>query len=360
MKTLEDRDALALKLADDSADHAPSTTLISECMLDAPQLVVTLEVLGEAGNGADADDLYNVGQRVRARILVDEGEAVACNWTLGGDPIGGYLFDDMVGDVFPLEEEELGQPLVTFYWVRGGTYDVDVQVNVRGGGGEITTVNLTRTCIVAGPVAFRAEGTTSPPNELGAVDPRGNVALRVIDTQRYVSSGSPHGPHGVDFIFEFENPNLTGQFNTVQVFEYYHLEMHPVEGDALIVTGEEGTSYLDETAPYGEPTVVEAGPGRLDGSDSPSLGLDDDFRREVLHLDGRMVLMYRPEGDNSIWVAVACVRWEMRLEAIQGDDGWGMVETSRCEVVEELADYTEQPTWVSPVTALLGDDDEET
>ncbi|WP_437600078.1 hypothetical protein WMF28_00780 [Sorangium sp. So ce590] len=304
---------------------------------------LTLTILGEGTNGNEAEEeLYNVGQRICVRVDVNDAVFQSAQWTLGGNPIAGYVADSILGSIIELDDDDLEAQIVTFYWTRPGQYQVSVAVTTADGG----QLQTARACDVAGPVAHRADGHTP-----------GGVDIRTIDETEYIVAGSPHGPHGIDFVFEFQNPNLTGSFNGIQVFTRYHLEIHPDHGQALIVDGANNRNYLDSDVPYGDSVDIEAGVGRWEASDSPAQGFDDDFAQIRFELDADMYLVYRPVGPNAIWVAIARVGWELRAYASKHGDVWQRDVGCRCEVVLESDDYQALPEWEAEASTLLDLDD---
>lgn len=324
----------------------PPIRLINPCAVPQPSL--ELVVLGETGSGGEEEhDLYNVGQRIHVRVRVVGGVLATVRWTIGGQPIAGYVTDNIIGSVIDIEDEELDQESVTFYWTQRGRFTVQVAVQTADG----AFLRLARACEVAGPVASNPQGTR--PNDVG---------IRTIDGQDYIASGDPHGLPGAAFFFDFENPYLEGEFNGIQVMSMYHLEIHPMEGEALILDGEPGKCYLDSVCPYGDSVTVEAGPGVWRGSDSPAYGLDDEFASIQLDFDACMYLVYRPALPNAIWVAVACVNWRVRLRARQEDGAWHMGEGCLCEILDAHDESPPLPEWVAEVSTLLdtvGADEEE-
>ncbi len=169
---------------------------------------------------------------------------------------------------------------------------------------------------------------------------------------------------GINFLARVTVPNGgEGQLAYVQLVKTKRSYTRDLQ-NYLDTLDSGGAWFLDGSAPYddGEPVSVTAQQyGDVATGDSPLNGIADDILRFSINEDFRMFLMYRPNGDDSIWVALREIDWgwtaivahpagtqwtEYSFESPPIIRGRCSPIPGSCDTTPTIIDASELPEWI--------------
>ncbi|MCP9494305.1 MAG: Ig-like domain-containing protein [Pyrinomonadaceae bacterium MAG19_C2-C3] len=298
------------------------TTMTADAPVEvAPTIIIKQD--GQDITGATKNVI--VGQQINLTAQVMSGNSSSSNpqWSVPGNPIANYTASNMEGKVTPLED--LNNTSLSFYWVSGGdNRQVTYSVTVRGRAysGRVTfnvkrpTVTVTARTGVVSVRQFPGEvdyellcGVVSGPNAA--------PGIRFTRTNLMV----PTGFSGDTYWVQLANVSRTRRRN---------------DGTNETFTD----AGLDTAFPYSsnDPNATET-------QDSPGLRLTINFNYATVNDSFQMWLMFKPSGDNSIFVPLRRVNWGWSGSAERpGTPFWNLVAGSSVQA-SSPADSTTHPTW---------------
>jgi len=253
-----------------------------------------------------------VGRPVTYRIAgaIRLGLVKSFAWSIPADNVKSYsLADDRVS-YHTLAAGDLDNRLVSFYWTSGGTKTIRCTVTIRG-----ITVLVSGTVNVVRPTAISFTGRTSP------------VKPAIHFTDGWLRFGHPGGSEGIDFVGKATIPSpAPGDLAFVQLVDseeawWTTLGVYKwhVEGTPGFVLDDKDAkngiyySYMKNQSGY---SVIQD--GDTPGSTVP-LFSKNSFRRNDKF---KTYFMYRPNGDDSIWVTLAILKWDWKGRVLDNTGSW--------------------------------------
>ncbi|MGA9529955.1 MAG: hypothetical protein WBS24_17715 [Terriglobales bacterium] len=266
-------------------------------------------------------------------------------WIITGDPIGGrtptvnfcsqtVAPQNCVGGVLPMPS--LTQPTVTFYWVKPGTFEVNVGVKRTDG----TMLSANASFNVIAPSAFSLTGSSpgvtqllpsGSPTRLSCGDPPGSPCLR------YDASVTTSFKDRLEF---------------VQILNLYTDDIEMQGGQHYSCSSGNG---LDNNYPF-LPEISEPGGGYT--WDAPDLPLATPALQgtPISHdvtFWATMYLLWKAERPNSIFVPLASSEWKWHAKTVMKKGAWSIESAS---VVPSPYVPTDELTW--QVITSNGDPDQ--
>jgi len=294
----------------------------------------------------DAEDITNtthdeiVGKRInlQGQVLPVGLDISAHQWTIPGSVIADFHVGQgdpengpyTPGEVVPLED--LTQDSVEFYWHDGGDgRQVHYSITI----GE-DTLDCVATFDVKRP---QAEVTTVTRSVEVNEDPNSAewfLALRF---------GTPEqgGEPGIEFHGTVTMPNgFSGETCYCQLYNQNHrLRLEQPLSPWQEAVGE----GLDNDFPYKRLHWSVAIDPTPETDDTPALELTDGADLGEVSDSATMWLMFKPEGDDSIWVPLRRVDWWWQGRALKQADGTWELDWGANSIEPEDADTTSYPTW---------------
>lgn len=287
-----------------------------------------------------------VGQKVnlKAELEPESLQPSAYAWSIEGlKKFKDYTASKSEATVTELEEDDLDDEIIHFYWARG-----------TNGAGEAVQCDMllnlpNLTTIRAADVMSVKEPTLSDLDKhIGLVE--------VVDWGgggdwqfRLMPSGGPDGMH---VQCEVDDPTgySEGRWHFVQTVTL-GTWVTTLDGSKLRLA-HTGETVLDTEYPF-SPTPVDPDPGwpgswETGGSsvaqDHPWLSLAD-FQSIRVDETFRMYVMYLPPGDEARWVPAGCWLWTWEGEATLSNGTWTLSDED--QMITDCYETNEHPTWTA-------------
>lgn len=301
-------------------------------------------------NNETVDVITGEQMKLKARVLPEEeGPITKGKWNIDdgdnktGKFIKKYKADYRKGEVLRLEEKELQQPEVTFYWTDEGKAKITY---------EATANNQQLT----------AE------TEFDIRKPKYNVIVKAAETSRikeftgfkplnnnncWVAQG-PDIPGGTYFIYNGitftpePQDGIEGKTQWVQMLEndqFYWIYTGGVKEKCKLV------EVLDRCYPYpAKGIVAEDTPGlHIGKAGKPKVreGTDDILLSAGKTQQNRMYLMFKPSGNESEWIPLKLIRWTWDCSVAWHDwnQEWKISNGGVSPKNPEAEDTNEYPEW---------------
>jgi hypothetical protein len=288
--------------------------------------------------------------KLKARILPkEEGPITKGQWTIdNGDNGNGkfikkYDADYRKGEVLRLDEKELQQPEVTFYWTDEGKGKVTY---------EATANNQ--------QLNAETEFNIKKPNYRIIVKAAEKSSIKEYEKFKPLSKNTcwvtagPDIPGGTYIIYDgikfTPEPldGIEGKTQWVQILEddqFYWIYQGGVKEKCQLI------EVLDRCYPYpAQGVVAEDTPGlHIGKAGKPNVreGTDDLLLSAGKTQQNRMYLMFKPEGENSEWIPLKVIRWtwDGRVGWDDYTEEWKIFEGKVAPENPEAEDTNEYPEW---------------
>lgn len=295
-----------------------------------------------------------VGQRMRLKEIIKPPDADSdqgsTQWTVPGATVKSYTQTRNKGEALPLTVADLVGDALAFHWIDGGV-GRDVTLVWSVGGIPFPTK---ATFNVGRPTAtFTSELTSLVP----AVDVRGDGVFNYGDAYLAFGPASVAQQGGTDGITYRGNvvcASEAGKIGFVQLFKV---------DSSIVVDGTmwpqktpvPNTSVLDTYANQivVEETAIAANSTKeIKKGDSPSSKCSGPKRTklQISYMSFDTYLMYKPDGNDSIWVTLCKMPWAWAGVA-EGNDmdetSWICTARSSPTSVPVGPDSAEIPTWTA-------------
>lgn len=237
------------------------------------------------------------------------------------NPVASYTVVDAPTYTATTTLPNRNSPSINYYWVNGGLFTVIYTATVNG-----VQVRAQSTFSVLKPNATisTAEGTIRI-----ATQPDGNL---------WLSFGDANATPGVRFGYTIQMPSgfTGGTFQWTQVLLSTHITLTENTGNVLTV---QGVNVIDNQFAY--PFVYN---GFLE--DSPDVRLDPDLQRVTRQDSFMTYLMFRPTGNNTIWVPLRQIPWSWNASATRtGTPNTWVLDTGHNHSVGADVNSTAEPLW---------------
>ena len=315
----------------------------------------------------DDDIAVVAGQWIRLKVVSNTGDSLTHPaWTLGGECVMYYDADKDTGAITALTAQDLRDEAVEFFWIAAGDVTVSVSAYVRG-------VRCTRTVNV----------TVLGPTHVSITSVTDQVRVARIDSmlglRPHLTYGGVARP-GILWTCSARVP-ADGELACTQLMrinrwtnyddgdpdqinsdahgvwvldEVVHYDINPPDGDEIDEEADP-IETVEVAANATGTTIHEDSPARPLGRTSQqtnnrpvsSVGYDEAFR---------VYFMYRPEGEDSIWITLARMDWSYRGEAIYDNQQkpipWRLQNTAN--VANPQGQLThELPVWVKNRSQIM-------
>jgi len=274
-------------------------------------------------DGSNATSTQNVivGQQINLSIHVD-GTTVTpdhIQWSVDGNRIASYVPTNSTGTATSLTN--LQSNSLTYYWLAAGT-SLHVTLSCRLAGSQF---NKSVTFNVDGPVGH-ITATTSSSTMINA---DGNV----------LELGDPSGTPGIVFTRTVSSA-FDGSTRWIQVFSKKNGSITgPNVNISLHTCGADGAYLYQLDSDWTQ--------ANLKASDSPGALLVSGATDASTDYEATMYLMFKPSGNNTIWVPLRKVTWAWSaiafLDEVNGPM-WEIISHSDPSALSE-ADATDEPQW---------------
>jgi hypothetical protein len=265
-----------------------------------------------------------VGQRISLSSRYADGSDLgAPKWSgiKSPDVISDYTFEVGFGHVTPFPAAQLDEARLSFSFVQPGRYTITVTgTNPRS------------------KLKDRAEAIFDVVTPIVAIFSAKQcpVHLAVERGTVHVAMGGPGKPgchkSGITWRIQVTAPRESGiRFGMTQVL----MGAATRDGQSCQFAGgvPQGSVGSDNSVPYAPPERVSAGETKTvtDLDDSPGLKFSAAMpigsrQTETLHF--RDYLMTEPTEDDSIYVALAEMRWTFHFVAVRSKDGWTLTDST--------------------------------
>lgn len=301
-------------------------------------------------NSETVDVITGEQIKLKARILPEEeGPITKGQWTIdNGDNENGkfikkYDASFRKGEVLRLNEKELQQPEVTFYWTDEGkakvTYEAtannqqlaaETEFNIRKPKYDVTVKAAKKSSI----------------KEFGKFKPLNKNTC-------WVAAG-PDIPGGTYFIYDgirfTPEPldGIEGKTQWVQILEndkFYWIYKGGAKEKCKLA------EVLDRCYPYpAQGVVAEDTPGlHIGKAGKPKVreGTSDALMQAGKTQQNRMYLMFKPEGESSQWIPLKIIRWtwDGRVGWDDYKEEWKIFEGKVAPENPRVEDTSEYPEW---------------
>jgi hypothetical protein len=266
-----------------------------------------------------------VGQQINLALQVLPSSSVSqIQWSVPGNPIGGYVANSSTGTVTPMGSLQ-NSPL-TFYWVEGGD------------GRQVTlscTVNSVQ--FIKG-ATFNVKRPTA---QISITTSSTNIGVDSLNQLTELRLGNPDATPGLTFTRTVTIPSsFNGSTQWVQVFTKKIGSLTNSNGGVV----SNNTAGLDDKYPY--PLDPDANASNLKTSDSPAATIQG-FVTASVDYEATMYLMFRPTaGTNPVWVPLRSVSWVWTANASYRGGTWTIDSHSDPGNLSDQ-DCTSHPTWTT-------------
>jgi uncharacterized Zn-binding protein involved in type VI secretion len=288
----------------------------------APAAAVTVRIIDEATARVldGTTPTVVVGERVNLRVGVSRGGAAVAftnvDWTISGNPLGGYDWGGSAFRQLPAPTTSATQRFeMRFYWVAAGSYTAQVSVEVAGTRYSSVAVTFT----VQGPSAPTLTSTT------GAVW----VGNPPRQTNTWLRFGAP-GTSGITFRASVPNLPAAGKIGFIQLIKANH-QMGP--GATHAQPFDTGTNFILDN---GAGLIMRQANGAARGAtanlvevDEPGMVLTADMGGSLRIVEEfQIYLMYRSDAANALWVPLARLDWGWTGEATLSGSTWTLTNST--------------------------------
>jgi len=354
-----------------------TSSALSEVRKKASRSVTSSDGVGSCGvttlsiirNDTDEevweDERWIIGQLV-SLTLENSADAPMANvrWSIGGECIAKYLTKEGIprrdvsyGCVIDLSSSDLGLPHVEFYWIAGGKPKVTVAADING---KRLSVTITARVVGLSKVSITSETTAMSVAKVRSIVKSlhltfgGDVVSKTPGIKWKCKAKAPVGGKGrlactqliridrdrVRSDNQHEPLSSNGEFVLDEVLHY---DINPPDEEEI---GED-----DDPIP-----TVEIGSGKTAEivlEDSPAMPLS----RAILRVNNvfydrvsmndafRVYFMYRPDGDNNIFVTISYMEWSCSGVAIYNIDRWELQSGAQSANPSGNASF-ELPEWM--------------
>ena len=339
------------------------------------------EVYAELDNAQSVEGLelsdVLVGQQVNLKTHLNLAPGVTVedySWEIAGETFKSYVvIEKNLSDVEHratlklLEEDDLDEDSVTFYWSEGGRHEVTVTVDLSVGDDLVLRGN------------FDVDKPAANLEVVGLGEARYEASKKGVglfwDSQTNLPAADNEpafpGPSGIVWRAKVEQPEgwpaNEGRWHFVQtVTTDRHIDTgqlgQPAGWRTWSANGEE---RLDSTYPY-YPNPVDASFSvtgfKREAADTPFLPHDEpDLPPSTTELrvgDERFStwVMFKPTGESAAWVPLESFawRWGGRIEKADAGGGWGPAVATHASYVDPAMTH-EHPVWTSSTRKFEGD-----
>ncbi len=288
--------------------------------------------------------------KLKARVLPEEeGPPTDGRWTIddgnneNGKFIKEYDANFRKGEVIHLDEKDLQQTEVTFYWTDEGKAKVafeatannqqlsgETEFNIRKPKYNVT-VKAAATSSIKELAGFKPLNTNTCWVNVGADIPGGTYFM--YDTIRFT-------PEPLD--------GIEGKTQWVQMLEDDRFYWTYKGGYKEKYTLKE---VLDRCYPYpANGVVAEDAPGLNIGKDGKPMmreGTSDPLSLAGKTQQSRMYLMFKPKGDSSEWIPLKVIKWTWDCHVFWDDPNqkWKILDVSVVQTSPKAEDTNEYPEW---------------
>jgi hypothetical protein len=294
---------------------------------------------------------YSVGgvQQVMQAVPSEPNVTLGnCNWTIGGNIVGGYA----PSGPSPSPAATSDALEVLFYWIGSGnnstnvTETVSVTCSVSGGGNLSATASyhVQQPLISPGsglPVVTEY-GSTVTGYEGGFL---GNSGIYIA----YASGPSPSPQPGVGWSFIAESVPTPGQIALLQTLYYDNTAIIPSPRPTTTTLATSNGLYCVDASPTPFLAPAATIPSPVVATDAPAQPIYTPITSASLDMAAKDFYMYEPKNDTtggSIWITLASSAWHFITTATYHQppsEPWSFSDTS-VGGAEPSADST-LPTW---------------
>lgn len=282
-----------------------------------------------------------VGQKIDLSMtFTGQGTPTNQQWTIGGEKVKNYVVicpsaptcqTGTEGKPYDLLTADLNQNSINFYWWKG---EDNLQVNFSA--------------IIDG-LQYQANASfnVKQPTVTSIDVSTGGVNPRPANAPVELSYGSPNSIPGVKFVPHITDNGIAGNIQWVQTmyslrrFKWNDNQTPCGYSDWQRREGE----GLDSTYPYPFLDVSE-----FSMADSPGINLTTSIQKVVATDTAKSWLMFKPQGDNSIWIPLKVISWSWNGEAEKIEGIWQKtIGTRTTPTVEDPVAF---PKWTQNIHFL--------
>jgi hypothetical protein len=288
-----------------------------------------------------------VGEKISLTAAIQPAglNVTSRQWTVPGNPIKYYDID--AGEIENLAQADFSGTTINFYWTTGGTgREVTCKVTVAG---KERTVKSTFNVLRPAGISLTSELTSANP----AVDVRPGV-----DNPLELVFGSTTSA-GITWTGKATTPanlgaghlgflQLINTDNRWTIDDANSTKWKKTSGGAYVLDDVEGDAI------YGSPTAIGNGDTKTHKQkDTPGSRLEDTIKKMSVTDSFKLHLMYKPSGNDSIWVTLAVLAWNWSGTAEKDAQGnWSCTQRSSPNSAPSGSDSTDLPTWDAAVSDL--------
>jgi len=285
-----------------------------------------------------------VGKKIVLKgIVAAAGKVVTAHkWTIGGTRIKGYTQTMQTGEQTELQTDDLNKDNVTFYWIAGAPATSRVEVEYEA------TIDGT---IYSDTVQYEVKRPTATlTSQLTSLTPR--IDLR----DGFLLLGVAE-PFFEGIIWSASVTTTEGGAGQIAFTQLVNTLRHRTLDDASS-TKEKWTSggtYVLDGAEmgiqYGGTTNIgDAATESISKADSPGIPLAGN-KKVSMDDKFRVYLMYKPNGEDSIWVTLRLLDWADAGAATKTNETW-VLDAGQSSSTGQSSDSNVLPGWEKEVNGL--------
>jgi len=320
---------------------------------------------GEFKPVAPGNDTAVVGQKIEAKVDMDPILTVVSqngflwDWSVSSNAILDYITNNSQGRVITHSSVDLHEQVVKFYNPYGGSAGAACNfiVSWTNSYGQTCTKGISKgACInFVKPTVddYIPTIATTFHNGKGAVDVRpfefsltNPPALQLGGVEPLVASdGSilPGPQFGIEWTAHVTPTSYAG--GDIAFTQLIQSDITRISDSGITEVRSTNNSYVLDSSPQYDNVIVSVS-SELEANDTPGSLLwntDKSTKREDHYLT---YLMYRPEGQDSIWVSLSFISWYWKGEARKNSSGmWELVPNSADRNTSQAYDTNVLPTW---------------
>lgn len=245
------------------------------------------------------------GQKINLRLDTSNmsiGATVTnCRWSITGSKFKDYVPTTQKGLRVGLEQKDLEQQTITFYWSQPGVQQLKLDCLVNGK----PSVFISHIEVIE-PASKLTSGVGGVSLTRSGVELVGISGHGIVFNGRVDSLMPAFGAEGEWQFAQMLNAN--DHFVNLQGKSYAYVH--------------NGQWILDSRYPYNEsPDVYPTGISK-GTNDTPSVSFESIMKKFILVNEFKMYLMFKPPGQNSKWVPLRVLDWKWNWEADKTISGW--------------------------------------
>ena len=337
-----------------SGTVAPDTNNIVTLSLEPCELEIVdaRAAGGDVLNGQSQREMVGRKIQLRVRLRPSGHEMRNIRWQIPSAKVKDYTLQTQTSDcdrsaIEQLDDEDLGQAEIAFYWIDAGGKRVRVSAEVEGTtltaetSFEILRPTVTGFTLHTSCVTLCDGNYLLPGVRLAAYDPSQRDQRDRYGMRAQAGVSVPAEGAGRIGFTQLAFVNRTGTDSRSRTWDL----------------GTGGFLLDDAFGPqYDTADVAGGGSATLEMNDSPSAELESTDRTISVDERFQLFLMYCPSGSDNIWVTLARGNWTWAGEARQSDaqtNIWEPVQRSGTGMTNDArgADSTGLPSWRGRATA---------